>query len=171
MASRYVVTAAHCVVADNGTQVEAKNILIKILQTFSPTAEFVAVSKVIVHEYYQSSSYLEQHGFVIDSDIALLELEEELDLNIHTPFCLAKTEDNGTYHENKVAGDGEVLVYRKDELYINSVEKINVTTQPSVISLANLQAIFRRTFRRDLIRTCTAKICTWPRSKNLKKVC
>ena len=48
VASRYVVTAAHCVVAENGTQDEAKNILIKISQTFSPTPEFVAVSKVMV---------------------------------------------------------------------------------------------------------------------------
>ena len=170
VASRYVVTAAHCVVAENGTQDEAKNILIKIAQTFSPTPEFVAVSKVMVNEYYQYSSYLEQQGFVIDSDIALLELDEELDLNIHTPICLAKTEDNGTYHEEKDAGDGEVLVYTKDQPYMNRVEKINVITQPSVISLAYLHGIFGRTFRRNLIRTCRTKICTWPRSKNIKKV-
>ena len=149
---------------------EAKNIFFKIAQSLFPTPEFVAVSKVIVNEYYQYSSYLAEQGFVIDSDIALLELDEELDINIHTPICLAKTEDNGTYHENKVAGDGEVLVYTKDHLYMNRVEKINVITQPSVISLAYLQGIFRQTFRMDLIITCRAKICTWPRSRNLKEV-
>ena len=175
VASRYVVTAAHCVVAENGTQVEAKNIVVRIAQNVFPTPEFVEVSKVMVNEYYQYSSYLQQQGFVIDSDIALLELEEELDLNFHTPICLAKTEDSGTYHKDKDAGDGEVLVYTKDprdadQLYMNRVEKINVITQPSVISLAYLQGIFRRTFRRDLIRTCRTKICTWPRSKNLKEV-
>ena len=170
VASRYVVTAAHCVVTDNGTQVEAKNIEVRIAQSFFPTPEFIAVSKVMVNEYYQYSSYLEQQGFVIDSDIALLELDEELDLNLHTPICLAKTEDSGTYHEDKDAGDGEVLVDTADELYMNRVEKINVTTQPSVISRAYLQVIFRRSFRRDLIKTCRAKICTWPRSKMLKQV-
>ena len=52
---RWWPPGTHCVVTDNGTQVEAKNIEVRIAQSFFPTPEFIAVSKVIVHEYYQLS--------------------------------------------------------------------------------------------------------------------
>ena len=53
------------------------------------TPKFVNVKAVTIHPRYDGYIH---HGF----DISILELEEELDLAIYTPACLAKSDDNTT---------------------------------------------------------------------------
>ena len=69
---------------DISTETETTTLMQKTIQ----------VTKVIIHE-----NYGENPNGPDFNDIALLELEEELDLNVYTPVCLARadfTEDGMT---------------------------------------------------------------------------
>ena len=50
----------------------------------------LTVAKIINHENYKTPTS-------VSNDITLLMLEEELDLNIYTPACLAQTGETTTY--------------------------------------------------------------------------
>ena len=53
----------------------------------------VNVTNITIHESF--------HNLLLKNDIALLELSEDVDLNIYTPACLARTSDtNAFYGEN-----------------------------------------------------------------------
>ena len=98
IASKYVVTAAHCVVGREDVGV--------VLGGFYPNdithkAKRYRVDKVIIHpEYYKK-------GRKRTNDIALLEILYPMDMNTFTPVCLNKT--FGTFEQNF-----EVFVYRDE---------------------------------------------------------
>ena len=105
MASKYVITAAHCLVDRNRkpkANRRAKDLLVNIgdHDLKNPkTGKLVKVRRIHNHPKYRP-----YRGF----DISILELAEELDLDKHTPACLAKRTD-GTKFDGKratVAGWG-----------------------------------------------------------------
>ena len=60
------------------------------------TPKFVNVKAVTIHPRYDGYIH---HGY----DISILELEEELDLAIYTPACLAKWDDDPSSFVGKMA--------------------------------------------------------------------
>ena len=105
VASKYVVTAAHCMFKDTqGTQAwTAAEIRIRIgdhdlsaTGETSLTEKTVTVTTITNHESYSAASA------ALTNDITVLTLGEDLDLNTYTPACLAKTTDATTF-DNKVA--------------------------------------------------------------------
>ena len=89
VASRYVITAAHCVwIKDTKAWMEPSQLKLTIGDHYlnwegESSLEFkVAVSKVMGHEDY--------HDDTINNDIAVLEMAEELDLTRYTPACLPR---------------------------------------------------------------------------------
>ena len=101
VASRYVVTAAHCV-----QQYSSSEIFVRVgehdLHVVGETnvERRVNVSKIITHEHYNSSSY--------DNDIAVVYLSEHLDLSLYTPACLARASDSPAGYAATVYGWGTV---------------------------------------------------------------
>ena len=104
VASKYVITAAHCVAVESGSSVAmpANTVAIRIgdhdLDNSGEemiTPKFVNVKAITIHPWY--SGYI-SGGY----DISILQLEEELDLGIYTPACLAKSDDATTF-DGKVA--------------------------------------------------------------------
>ena len=84
VASRYVVTAAHClegslpselavVLGEHDTTVTGEGSLGELS---------LAVAAIFSHENYDS--------FTLDNDISLLELAEEVDITTYTPACMAQ---------------------------------------------------------------------------------
>jgi len=104
VASKYVLTAAHCLFTDNANTMpeEAANVQVRLGDhdlsmdaeaDLSLTEKTINVAKIIRHENYEPNANadgsLNYPGPV--NDIALLELEEEVDLTMYTPVCLAHT--------------------------------------------------------------------------------
>ena len=97
VASKYVVTAAHCMYTDNAqTQVMTPaQLKIRIgdhdLETVGETSleKTVSVNKITIHESYG--------GADLANDITVIELAEELDLNVYTPACMAQTSDSTSF--------------------------------------------------------------------------
>ena len=84
VASRYVVTAAHClegslpselavVLGEHDTTVTGEGSIGELS---------LAVAAIFSHENYDS--------FTLDNDISVLELAEEVDINTYTPACMAQ---------------------------------------------------------------------------------
>ena len=103
VASKFVITAAHCLVDRNRKpKLRAKDLFVNIGDhdlNHPRTGKLVRVKKIHNHPKYRP-----YRGF----DISILELAEELDLDKHTPACLAKSRD-GTKFDGKratVAGWG-----------------------------------------------------------------
>ena len=94
MASKYVVTAAHCMDV-NGKPVPKSDVKVRIgdhdLAEIDETTigKTIGVASITNHENYSDFSLI--------NDISLLELEEEVDLNTYTPACLAQTSDTDTF--------------------------------------------------------------------------
>ena len=101
VASRYVVTAAHCV-----QKYSSSDIFVRVgehdLHVVGETnvERRVNVLEIITHENYTSSSY--------DYDIAVVYLSEHLDLSLYTPACLAQASDSPAGHAATVYGWGTV---------------------------------------------------------------
>ena len=109
VASKYVISAAHCFFSTNddntavtGTKTAA-DVRIRIgdhnLDSEGEekiTPKFVNIKTLTNHPSYNPLKI--EDGF----DITVLELEEELDLNVYTPACLAKTSDTTTFDGNKL---------------------------------------------------------------------
>jgi len=108
MASKYVITAAHCV-----EQMTAEQLVVRIgdhnlLRSDDTTLpeKTINVRNIANHPVYKhhkirqraTKEQLDEYGH----DIAILELEEEVDLNIYTPACLATMTDLTTF-DNKTA--------------------------------------------------------------------
>ena len=100
MASKYVVTAAHCLIAKDkeGKPVALgeKFWVVRLgdhnINTTGETIipeKTVKVSKVFTHEKYNVTFNY--------NDIALLELAEEVDLDVYTPACMARATDVTTF--------------------------------------------------------------------------
>jgi len=97
VASKYVVTAAHCMSTDAFANNAPSSPTFKVRigeHDWSTTSEgklkeiTLDVKKYTVHESYSSEPTL--------NDIAVIELAKEVDLTIYTPACMAKTSD-GTF--------------------------------------------------------------------------
>jgi len=121
VASKYVISAAHCMfeLDDSGTvtaATEASQIKIRIgdhnLETTGETKlpeKFINVKKITNHPEYKQE--IGQQSVVADGhDITILELETEVDLDVYTPACLAKTTDATTFDGQTatVAGWGNI---------------------------------------------------------------
>ena len=103
IASRYVITAAHCV--SNGRAHYNKTVVVYDPTTVKITVgddkypkvlkkEEVSVSRIEVPENWFS---IRGNSLKGDGDIALVELSEPLDLNIYTPACISQTSDKDRF--------------------------------------------------------------------------
>ena len=99
VASKYVVTAAHCMFLDqDATQpVSASDITVRLGEhdlassTDTTILKDVKVKSIMNHESYKPATGS------LNNDITVLELEEEVDINTYTPACLAQTTDATTF--------------------------------------------------------------------------
>ena len=109
VASKYVVTAAHCLYFDVDSNIPKVpsdvNITLgehdlSIKGEGTLNEKTVGVAKIFKHEKYNSHT--------MENDIAVLELSEDVDLETYTPVCLAKISDNfyGTVAEAEAYGWG-----------------------------------------------------------------
>merc|ERR1719150_3090744 len=99
VASKYVVTAAHCMFLDqDATQpVSAADVTVRLGDhDLASTADTTIVKDVKVKSIINHENYKPASGD-LSNDITVLELEEEVDLNVYTPACLAKTSDATTF--------------------------------------------------------------------------
>ena len=78
-------------------------------ETFLETKEF-RLKNVIVHEEYVLRRDIEGHVLRIQHDIALLELEEEVDLSVYTPVCLPSSVRNRDNTPALAIGKGRVYL-------------------------------------------------------------
>ena len=108
VASKYVISAAHCFyTVENGAvtaTTTAADVRIRIgdhnLDSEGEekiTPKFVNIKTLTNHPSYNPLKI--EDGY----DITVLELEEELDLNVYTPACLAKTSDSTTFDGKTIA--------------------------------------------------------------------
>lgn len=101
VASKYVVTAAHCMFFDQNAQQPLTTAQVKVRigdHDLAATGETsiaektIAVSKITNHPSYAPA------GGSLNNDITVLELAEAVDLNVYTPACLAQTSDEATFY-------------------------------------------------------------------------
>ena len=94
IASKYVVTAAHCLFRRGIPRKEDDYVVRLGDHNMNRTGETqmpektIKIKRVFTHEDYKFKYQ--------KNDIALLELAEEVDLNVYTPACIAKASD-GTF--------------------------------------------------------------------------
>ena len=99
VASKYVVTAAHClyfdvdstipkVPSDINITLGEHDLSIKGEGTLDEKT--VGVAKIFRHEKYDSGTMV--------NDIAVLELSEDVDIETYTPVCMAKTSDSKSFY-------------------------------------------------------------------------
>jgi len=100
VASKYVITAAHCMFFDqDATQpLSTSDVSVRIgdhnLAASGETSipeKTVAVSAIYNHENYKPATGS------LNNDITVLELAEAVDINVYTPACLAQTSDTTTF--------------------------------------------------------------------------
>lgn len=97
IASKYVVTAAHCMFSiTDGSPWTERDISVSLgdhnIDIFGETQipeKTIQVVNIIKHENYIN--------VLAGDDIALLELAEEVDLNVYTPACMARSSDVTTF--------------------------------------------------------------------------
>ena len=108
VASKYVITAAHCV--DDGNSKPANDVKIRLGEHDTSKSgetnlpeKLVQVKKIIIHHGFNRRG-----SYVVPNDIAILELPEEVDLETYTPACLAETSDEDTFYDKTatIAGWG-----------------------------------------------------------------
>ena len=68
----------------------------------------IDVKEVTIHEEYNHDN--------LNNDIAIIELDEEVDLTEFTPACMAKADDETTFDDQKAWAYGEILVRTCDLL-------------------------------------------------------
>ena len=108
VASKYVISAAHCFIAD-GTDL-ARMEDIEILLGYHNVLEIVSVEesgetflkekKIGVVNLHHHPEYVKDENS--PWDITVVELAESVDLNVYTPACLAKTIDTDKFLGEKV---------------------------------------------------------------------
>ena len=99
VASKYVITAAHCVDDGDtgGRSKPAKQVIVSVGEhdktkrgeTNLPEKQ-VKVKRITLHHGYNRRG--------VSNDIAILELKEEVDLETYTPACLARRSDVNTFY-------------------------------------------------------------------------
>ena len=97
VASKYVITAAHCLFCEKDPPIAPTDVEARIGEhNFQATGETsiptrtMSVSKIICHPKYDERTE--------NNDIAVLQLAEEVDLNVYTPACMAKTSDESSFY-------------------------------------------------------------------------
>ena len=115
VASKYVITAAHCVWNRNSnTWWKPSQLLLTIGEHWlesdlEPYESLVSVSSIIPHESYDKDPVRP------NNDIAVLELAKEVDIEKYTPACLAKSTDSDYAGElAKVYGWGATVEGSKE---------------------------------------------------------
>ena len=78
-------------------------------ETFLETKEF-HLKNIIVHEKYERRVDKEKEIDIYRNDIALLELEEEVDLSVYTPVCLPSSVRNRDNTPALTMGKGRVYL-------------------------------------------------------------
>ena len=90
MASKYVISAAHCM-TEGSTTVDFQIVIGE--HDLTTTGEGSLTEMTI-----EVASFTNHEDYVFpDNDIVIIELAEALDLNTYTPACLAKTSDTNTF--------------------------------------------------------------------------
>ena len=94
VASKWVLSASHCLYQDQELTVEtpANEIEIKLGEHDESVDDETDITKTIQLETYIKHPNWNKNGD-LDSDIAMLKLAEEVDLSVFTPACMAKTGD------------------------------------------------------------------------------
>merc|ERR1712227_766171 len=99
VASKYVITAAHCMFKDQDglDPLFASNVTVRLgehdlfLDTDTTIMKDVKVKPIMNHENYKPATGS------LNNDITVLELMEAVDINVYTPACLAQTSDTTTF--------------------------------------------------------------------------
>ena len=100
IASQWILTASHCLFKNpDGTDPNLPSELRIVLGEHDINSatestiprKVVEVTQIITHPDYDASNIITTND---NNDIALLKLSEEIDLNVYTPACVAKTTDN-----------------------------------------------------------------------------
>lgn len=132
IASRYVLTAAHCVVKSFHPWVPASADEIKVyigrhynsiqkgVHTASPP-----VSKIIVHNGFNFANVKKKMGKAYD--LALLELSEDVDLKTFPPACLARSSDLTTFDNKMALATGWGLTEKGKQSFALLEVKLKVT--------------------------------------------
>ena len=107
VASKYVVTAAHCLYFDVDSNIPKVpsdvNITLgehdlSIKGEGTLNEKTFSVAKIFRHEKYNSHT--------MENDIAVLELSEDVDLETYTPVCMAKTSDSKSFYGKWIYENG-----------------------------------------------------------------
>ena len=116
VASKYVITAAHCMFEyDSRDWVVGVKTMTSVVvgehnrwqqgETNIPRKR-INVKRIINHPNYNQPMNAPWVGPDLGHDISILELEEEVDLNVYTPACLAEAADFHTYDDKMVTAAG-----------------------------------------------------------------
>ena len=117
VASKYVITAAHCMfeywddLVVGVTTAEEISVMVgehnrwQQGETNIPEKR-IDVKRIINHPNYDQPMNAAWVGPRLGHDISILELEEEVDLNVYTPACLAEAADFHTYDGKMVTAAG-----------------------------------------------------------------
>ena len=98
MASKYVVTANHCMFVDK-KPVSKSHVKVKIgVHNIVRTEETIIEKTIGIANIFNHENFSTEDDGTFINDISLLELEEEVDINIYTPACLAQTSDTNTFN-------------------------------------------------------------------------
>jgi len=147
VASRYIISAAHCFF-----QFDKSNVITKILtaadialwigdhdlddsrETTLPEIQISGLASLTLHPDGEYPNNVVGQPFVgSDFDIAVLELkaEDELDLNIYTPACMAKSTDRDSFDNQlaTVAGWG-LLEYEGESPFPFKPQHVGLTVRP-----------------------------------------
>jgi len=81
IASRWAVTAAHCVFSGTITSIVLGENDISSIDALDVNRKDVRIAKIVTHPLYNNPGSF-------SNDIALLKLAEEVDLSVHTPACM-----------------------------------------------------------------------------------
>jgi len=93
VASKYVITAAHCISDGEPSKVRLGEHDRSVTGEGSLPMITIDVVKIIRHEMWNVSTF--------ENDIAILEMAKEVDLTRYTPVCLARASDNTTFDGKK----------------------------------------------------------------------
>ena len=110
VASRYVLTAAHCV---NNFDPESPSDKVEVYMGYKEFASYnrkETVEKVIIKHNYKDFDDTQMLDY---NDFALLELQQDLDIRIFTPICLPEKVD-GDYSLKNQTFPQWTFVYKND---------------------------------------------------------
>merc|ERR1711981_286813 len=94
VASKYVISAAHCMFTLDGTALANTDFQIRIGEHDLTTTGEGSLTEMTI----DVASYTNHEDFIMpNNDIVMIELAQEVDLTTYTPACMAKTSDTTTF--------------------------------------------------------------------------